>query len=61
MGGQVGPHCLDVRPAAGEISGCRSQFAVLGSDGNIETVGGELTGQLTADTAGRTGDDGKRS
>jgi hypothetical protein len=43
MGGQVDPHCLDVRPAAGEIFGCRGQFAVLGSDDDIETVGGELT------------------
>jgi hypothetical protein len=59
-GGQVGPHRLDVRPGRGEIVDGGHQLAVFGGDDHVEAVGGELTGQLTADTARCAGDDGKR-
>lgn len=59
-GGQVGPHRLDLRPGSRQIFDGRHQPAVLGGDDHVETVGGELTGQLTADTARCAGNDGKR-
>jgi hypothetical protein len=61
IGRQIGPHRLDARPGGGEVVGRGCQLVVLSRDDHVETVGGELAGQLTADTAGSTGDDGKWS
>jgi hypothetical protein len=49
---------LDLRPGSGEIVDGGHQAAVFHGDDHAETVGGELTGHLTADAARCTGNDG---
>ena len=54
-------HTLDLRPSRAQRIGCSPDAGILGDDKEIEAVLRELLGELEADAALRTGDDGELS
>jgi hypothetical protein len=58
---EVDAHRGDGRPHAAEFLHGVVEFDVLGRDDQVEAVLGELFCQLTADAAGRTGDESERA
>ena len=56
---QVGAHLVHGRAGGAQVGGRGGQLGVLGGDDDVEVVGGELSGQLEADPAGRARHQGR--